>query len=735
MYTIKLENIEKGKVGNKALALAEMLKTGFPIPAGFVIITDAYEKFLAENDLKNKIESLLANIDIDNLQLLKEKVREIESSILNSKIPEDVRKEIVDAYEELSVSKEVKEAGGAALDFIKAGRSYGCVAVRCSIKNSASFAGQTKTVLNVMGTERLLQAVKECYASLFSAKAIFYRVKKNIISFGVAILIQKMIDSEKSGTVFTINPVNRDKSKIVIETSFGLGEAVTSGLVTPDRYVIDKFSEEVLEKTISKKFWLYKKDELSGETIREKIYADKVGMEVLNENEIKKIFELALKLEEYYGEPQNVEWCIAKNRIFIVQTRSITLGKIETSPAQNNILVKGMPVSLGKVKGNIKIITDLNDLYKVENGDIVITKIANTDLTSIIGKASGIVTETGGITSNLGIVSREFDLPFMIVENATSKLKDGQEIMLDVNNSGIYETEKKIEEPLELDKIMATGINVIISDFEPEIVKEVDGCLLKIEKFLTESGKHPNFIVKTNPAQFVEIVVNNIGRVAKMFYPKSVLYYCLDIKSNDFKELEGYEHIAENNPILGYRGIRYSLEQGIFKYEIEAVKKLYQEGSDNIIVLLPFICGVKELSKVKEIIDFPLKIGIVVEIPATAVEIESFCKAGVDFVLIDLKNLTQLTLGVDKDNDQVSRLYSEKNSAVISLIKHVIKICKQYKVKTSISMGFTPELIETLIEDGINSISVEKENLEKVKEIVMRTEKRMLLENIRNKSS
>ena len=771
MYTISLELVDKEnkKVGGKGANLGEMMRAGLPIPPGFVVTTDSYDRYIRANKLEEKIKALVAGTSIEDPSSLERASAEIKALIMNGKMPVDIERAIRDAYEVLCVGKEVKNIGGAALDFVKAGRET-FVAVRSSATAEdlaeASFAGQMKTLLNVRGINNLLKAVKECWASLYTPRAIFYRKTKGIgneISIGV--IVQRMINSEKSGVIFTVDPTTNDQSKIVVEAAWGLGESVVSGLVTPDVYILDKQTGEIVEKKIQKKKIYRIRDEATGKTIELKTPAEKAEAQVLDESELKKLWQLAKRVEDHYmGAPQDIEWCEERNRIFFVQTRPVTtLGRTvsaEEAPA-GEVILEGLGASPGVAKGKVRIIRSLDELKKMEKGDILVTRMTNPDMVPYMKIASAIVTDEGGLTAHAAIVSRELGIPCIVgTREATTKLQENQEVTVDATRGKIYsgEVEIKAERPevpeipggVVSESFTATEIkvNIAFPETAERVADKADGVgLLRAEHMLTESGKHPVYLAKNNPDELVRIIVDGVGKIARAFYPKPVWYRTLDARTDEFRGLEGgEEEPQEANPMLGWHGIRRALDEpDVFRCEIEAIKQLYNQGLRNIGVMLPFIAKVEELKKAKEIIEsvfvgngeegIPIKVGIMVETPAAALEIEAFCQAGIDFASIGSNDLTQMTLGVDRGNARISGLYDELDPAVLDLIKHTIQVCRKYNVPSSIcgEAGSNPRMAEKLVEFGISSISCEMDAIERIRAVVARTERKLLLDKIRNR--
>lgn len=772
-YTIRLEAVTKDnrKVGGKGANLGEMVQAGLPIPPGFVVTTDAYDRFLSANSLKEKIAGEMEKADAENPETTKEVSARIQDLILNGKVPPEVEKDIKDAYEELSVGKEVMQLGGKALDLVKAGREC-FVAVRSSATAEdlaeASFAGQMKTFLNVLGAGSVVNAVKDCWSSLYTPRAIFYRKTHNITAdISIGVIVQKMINSEKSGVIFTVNPTTNNMGQIMIEAAWGLGESIVSGSVAPDVYILDKQTGDLIEKKVSNKKTFRTRDPGTGETVERRVPADKANAQVLNDVEISKLWELSKKDETHYkGKPQDIEWCEERNRIFFVQTRPVTtLGKEmaqEEVHDAGELVVEGLGASPGIAKGKVKVAHSMDELSRMEKGDILVTKMTNPDMVPYMKIASAIVTNEGGLTSHAAIVSRELGVPCIVgTGDATEKLQDGQLVTVDAARGKVYSgsVELKQEEPMPYSSLpgsdtssadiegaqiplglTATSIkaNIAFPETAERVAGRVDGVgLLRAEHMLTESGKHPAYLAKDDPDELIRIIKEGIGKIAKVFYPKPVWYRTLDARTDEFRSLEGGENEPEEaNPMLGWHGIRRSLEDPeVFRCEIAAIKELHEDGLTNVWVMLPFVSKVEELRKAKEMIDFPLKIGIMVETPASVVELEEFCKEGIDFCSIGSNDLTQLTLGIDRGNAHIAKLYDEMDPSVLGLIKMTIDACKKYKVESSIcgEAGSNPRMAEKLVQFGIDSISVEMDAIDNVRRTVAITERKILLEKIRER--
>jgi pyruvate,water dikinase len=584
----------------------------------------------------------------------------------------------------------------------------------------------------------------------------------------IAVIVQKMLDAERSGVMFTADPTTNDSSRMVIEASFGLGEAVVSGQVTPDMYVVDKDTGKVVAAKIGRKLWMEKVDRAGGETTKVSVPAEKVGARVLTNPQIAKLVELGRKLEEHFQKAQDIEWSEERGRLFLLQTRAVTtLGverpeRPEHEEMQGRVLVTGSGASPGVAKGRVRVVRSIDDLEKIENGDILVARMTNPDMVPYMKKAAAIVTEEGGTTSHAAIVSRELGIPCVVgTGDALSKLQDGQEVVVDATNGKVYAAAggvpeaaatASMESPGELfssgfggeiapphaDGITATSIKVNISFAETadRFARKADGVgLVRAEHMLTESGKHPVFMARENPEGLTAVVERELEMIARAFHPKPVWYRTLDARTDEFRRLRGGEgEPQEANPMLGWHGIRRSLEQQeVFRCEIEAIRRLRQRGLDNVGIMLPFVSRIEEFRAARALVTFPVPLGIMVETPAAAMQMEGFCREGIAFASIGTNDLTQLALGVDRGSAHLSGLYDERNHGVMALIKQAIGACKKAGIEISVcgESASNPELAARFVEMGIDSLSVEGDAIEAVRQAVARTERKLLLDRAR----
>lgn len=754
-----LRNEDVSIAGGKGASLGEMWNAKLPVPPAFVVTSDAYRYFINETKLDEEIRSILKGLDVNDTKELTKASKEIRKIIETAKMPDDLRLSIIESYHRLC------EMSGGGEVF---------VAVRSSATAEdlpdASFAGQQDTYLNIKGVEEVVKSVQKCFSSLFTPRAIFYREQKGFDHFKVALaaVVQRMVNADKAGVMFTVNPINQDYNQMVIEGAWGLGEGVVSGTVSPDTYIVKKDPVEVVDIYVAKKDTMFIKDE-NGETKEVPTPDDLKEKQVLTEEEIKKLVEIGLRIEEHYKRPMDIEWAIENDEIFMLQARPITTlrekKEVERKGAEEveaKILVKGIGASPGIASGKVKLIMDLDEIGKIKDGDILVTKMTTPDMVPAMKRASAIVTSDGGLTCHAAIISRELGTPCVVgTKNATQVLKDDMIVAVDGEKGVVYEGEiKKKEEVKETGVqvvyqgapvITATEIKVNVS--MPEVAERAaatgaDGVgLLRAEHMILGTGVHPSKILdEKGEDALIDVFADGIRKVADAFYPRPITYRTLDAPTDEFRGLQGGDdEPEEHNPMMGWRGIRRGLDQSeILKCELLAINKLREEGYKNINIMIPLVTNVDEIKAVKKIaceiglnLEKDIEFGVMVETPAAALIIEDIIEEGVDFISLGTNDLTQYTIAIDRNNEFVSKYYMENHPAVMKLIEHVIKTCRKYGVKTSIcgQAGSRPQIVEKLVEWGITSISANIDAVETIKNVVARTEQKIILDAIRNKNS
>ena len=757
MYVVKFEDLNKsdiGIAGGKGANLGELTQAGIPVPPGFVVTAQAYEKFMEDSGINGQVMNILEKIDINDTKALQAAAEEIKTIINETPIPEDMIVLILEAYNQLCQ---------------RVGEDDTDVAIRSSATAEdlpeASFAGQQDTFLHVSGNDEVIDYIRKCWASLFEARAIFYREENNFehSKVYIAVVVQKMANADKAGVMFTVNPSTGEEIAL-IEGSWGLGEAVVSGDVTPDNYQVDKKNNEIINVTISDKKVMYTNDE-DGTSVKVEVPEEKRKERVLSDEDLIELTEMGKRVQAHYGEPMDTEWAFERYNLFLLQARPITtLGDVDVKEESDessdlgDVLVRGLGASPGMASGKVKIVLDIDELDKIKDGDIMVTTMTTPDMVPAMRRASGIVTDEGGVTCHASIISRELGIPCVVgTGSATTTLAEHSGVTLDGKKGLVFEgiSETKEEagpvatttEAAPIITVTEVKANVSMPEAaEKAAATGADGVgLLRTEHLMLTSGIHPGkFIADGREDELIDTIAENVQIVADAFYPKPVWYRTLDAPTDEFITLEGGENEPrEHNPMLGWRGIRRELDQPeILKCEFKAIKKLHEKGYTNIGIMIPLSQNPAELVQAKALcsevglephkdVDF----GMMVEIPAAAIMIDEYIKVGIDFVSLGTNDLTQYTLAVDRNNEFVAKHYSEEHPAVMKLIERTIRKCAEAGVKCSIcgQAGSVPHIVEKLVAFGITSVSSNTDAIADVRKTVARAEQKIILDAARKR--
>jgi len=775
-YIAWFDEIDKNdiaRVGGKGANLGEMCKADIPVPYGFVVTSNAYFDFIKESKIDSLIRDRLKIYQYKDPRSLQETAKYIQKLIIGKPIPEKIAREVTHAYLNLVINTKKSKS---VVQKISSIMKEPYVAVRSSATAEdlpeASFAGQQSSYLNVHGEASLVFKVREAWASLFTPRAIFYREEQKYdhMKVGLAVVVQLMITSDTSGVMFTIDPVTNDKNRITVESIFGLGELIVQGSVNPDRHEINKKSFGIENKKIS--YQAKKMTKIGGKNRIVNLNKSLGSRQKISDKQVIEVAKLGLKLEKHYYFPQDIEWAIEKNNIYIIQTRPVTTikktdgakeskefaKKVETSDLK--LILKGDPASPGIGSGSTKIISTSAEIHKVAKGDILVTRYTNPDFVPAMKKAVAIVTERGGRTSHAAIVSRELGIPAVVgVNNATKTMHVDSIYSVNGSKGEIYKgalSSGKIREleseyfKKKASRDVKTATKIYVNLATPDRAREVgkmnaDGIgLLRAEFMIADIGTHPKKLIKEHKSHiFVNKLSEDLIKFCQAFNPRPVVYRATDFKTNEYRNLIGgkdYEP-EEPNPMLGYRGAyRYMSDPKVFELELETIKRVRNKfGFKNLWLMLPFVRTVRELVEVKKIIagssltrSSSFKLWMMVEIPSNVILLDKFCEAGIDGVSIGSNDLTMLILGTDRDNTEVAPEFDERNEAVIWAIERVIKICHKYKVTSSIcgqAPSDYPELVEKLVKWGITSMSVNPDAIDHVRETVFQAEKKLVQKN------
>ncbi|MCX7780333.1 MAG: phosphoenolpyruvate synthase [Negativicutes bacterium] len=760
-------------VGGKSASLGEMTsRTNVPVPYGFATTAHAYRLFIEKTGLKDRIGQLISQLDdVEDSRKLREISSKIREAMLAAPMPSELKDAIHQAYSELAV---------------RAGEDKPFVAVRSSATAEdlpdASFAGQQDTYLNVRGADEVIAKVKECYASTFTDRAVYYRVKKNFDHLDVALsaVVQMMVFSKVSGVMFTVDVATGNDQHVLIEGAWGLGEYIVQGIVTPDSYLVRKNDFVIERRDIHEKpVMLVRKPEGGCEECS--VPAHLVREAVLSPEQVHELAQFAVAIEKHYGSYMDIEWGIDErnNKLWILQARPETVWsrrKKENQagetvrpiePGTRKILVKGLPASPGRVAGKAHVILDPSLIDSFKEGDILVTEMTAPDWVPAMKKAKAIITDAGGMTCHASIVSRELGIPCIVGTKsrgtaATGGIPNGAQITVDATNGVVYEgliedlvvklaakTEGVAAEIAETFPVTGTKIYMNLGD--PDLAERYsslpcDGIGLMREEFIwtTYIHEHPLYLIETGrPDKVVEGLADGMRKVCQALAPRPVILRFSDFKSSEYRDLKGGDRFEPFEPsaLLGWRGAsRYYDPKYIeaFKLELKAIRKVREEyGFKNLHVMIPFCRTVEEAEKVTALMaaeglrrtaDF--KVWLMAEIPANIILADQFNKY-VDGYSIGSNDLTMLVLGCDRDNETVSHIFDERNLAVKRAIRHLIEVAHRDGKTVSIcgqAPSVYPDFTEFLIRSGIDSISVNPDAVKSAKKLVAQVEQRIMLD-------
>lgn len=735
-----------GLVGGKGANLGELTRASIPVPPGFVVTADTYFRFIQSNALEPLIKKDLFGLDVQDSRQLNERAARIRQRIVEAHMPQHIAEEIKEAYRELGEGPVAVRSSATAEDLPE-----------------ASFAGQQSTFLNVVGAENVVKAVQACWASLFEGRAIFYREEAGYdhTKVGLAVPVQRMVQSQKSGVMFTVEPVTSDATKITIEAVYGLGEGIVSGEISPDLYLVNKESLQVIDKTVVPQSRMIAKAEGTDgryetanawmdvpENLRE--------TQKLTDAEIRELARIGRSVEEHYGHHQDIEWAYEDGKFYLTQARPVTTMKVghddedqgdeESAP----VLLSGQPASPGVGVGIIRVVHDPHDIDIVKPGDVLVAEMTTPDFVPAMKRASAIITERGGRTCHAAIVSRELGIPCVVgAQGATTALAVDREVTVDGSTGKVFDGRAEARLAwYERQKVkyaaasaLKTTTRLYVNLAEPELAeriaqRSVDGVgLLRAEFIVAQIGTHPRkFIEEGNGAEYTRQLAEGIREFCRSFNPRPVVYRLSDFKTNEYANLRGgaeYE-ATEENPMIGYRGAsRYIREPDIFKLEVDAIKAVRKEFK-NLYVMVPFVRTASELKGVKQLLaeqglvrgdDF--KLWMMVEVPSNVIVLDRFIDVGIDGISIGSNDLTQLVLGIDRDSEALAETFDERNEAVMAAIQTAVTVARRRGITASIcgqAPSVYPEVTEKLVEWGITSVSVSPDMLDRTREIIANAE-------------
>lgn len=734
-------------VGGKAANLGELIGAGFPVPDGFVVSASAYLEAMDAAGARADIARLYAEALADPA-VVEERSARMAELVRKAGIGTVLHEEVSEAYSALGI-----EVPGPAT-----------VAVRSSAVgedgSGESFAGVHESYTNVLGHADLLARIVDCWVSAVAPRAVAYRAERGVTGEpAVAVVVQEMVAAQRAGVVFTADPTTGRRDRVVVEAVLGQGEAVVSGAVEPDTYVLSAPDLRLLSARVGHQTHEIVRGR-DGRDLTVALDRERATARVLEDRDAEAIARMALRVQEHYGRPQDVEWAMVARELWLLQTRPVTtLAPQPGAERASGVAASGLAAAPGRASGRVRVLRRPADGRRLETGDVLVAPRTDPDWLPTLRRAAAVVTDQGGVTCHAAIVARELGIPCVVgAHTATADLAEGEQVTVDGTagevrrGSAPAEVRDRPAAPGPVAVAAATGTELHVNLALPEAAERVaalpvDGVgLLRAELALTAAlgGRHPRAVLEAGDEDdFVRAMAEAVGRIGAAFAPRPVLYRATDLRSNEFRGLEGGERFerVERNPMIGYRGAyRYLREPDLFALELRMLATV-RERTPNVHLMIPFVRTRWELAAVLDLVDgsplgthHGLQRWLTAEVPSVVHWLPEYVGLGIDGVSIGSNDLTQLVLGVDRDAEELAELFDESDPAVLDAISTIIERARLLGVPTSLcgqAPSRSPGFVDFLVRAGISAISVNPDAVDAARAAVDAAERRVLLEAAR----